>query len=618
MKPGQIASVYDLAKGGFKDDGIIAFAEQALEEARVEKWAAAGEQHCDWNRRAAMYFGKDKKDDNPYVQRPRENRTWRSLENQRYVLMDHVPVPEFLPRNPERDQAAATQLSQLGRFVYDVSNYRHAYAGFVHNMIVYGTGVLKTFWAPNDFGGLGMVRFAAQDPRTLFVAPGSRTLDEAPYVIAGGMEDIDGVIARYPEHEAQIRSAKMIMTEQQRKGSKWSRAFQMFGGRYVTQGATADESPDRQVEVLELYTRIPSVPGLDLQAKGKVDHRYRVIVVVAGQVVVANDWLPFEHGRLPFVSCQSRFYHDRVWGISDLEIVESLQQELNRMADKRNAWIELTYFPWIINPAGSGVPDEQMIHSPGTILHPSRPDHGMGFMTPPETGRHIQSRRFEIMTEIDEEIGTYVISAEHLRRNIQPTTIAQYREAGEAPVRMKIRFMEAPFQNVWMQAIDLMRQYYEPEIMVRIQDEQGREVTAMIDMNLVRQAVPRIDETEFEVRVGLTGNAAISRAARRQEIVEAVQAGAFNEQLALEARIALLDSVEFPGRAEVIAKWRAAEAARLAAEQAQQQAAQMQATRQSLQSTDPGEVAAGLQALPPDQFGQLAASMGGTQPPPAE
>jgi len=33
---------------------------------------------------------------------PRE-RAWRALENQRYVLMDHMPVPEFIGRNPDED-----------------------------------------------------------------------------------------------------------------------------------------------------------------------------------------------------------------------------------------------------------------------------------------------------------------------------------------------------------------------------------------------------------------------------------------------------------------------------------------------------------------------------------
>jgi len=98
---------------------------------------------------------------------------------------------------------------------------------------------------------------------------------------------------------------------------------------------------------------------------------------VAGTVIVRNDWLPYDHGRLLRLLSQSRYFHDRVWGISDLEIIESLQQELNRMADKRSAWIELSYFRDILNPANSGFPTSSSSRHPA--LFSTRPTLSMAW-----------------------------------------------------------------------------------------------------------------------------------------------------------------------------------------------------------------------------------------------
>ena len=214
--------------------------------------------------------------------------------------------------------------------------------------------------------------------------------------------------------------------------------------------------------------------------------------------------------------------------------------------------------------------------------------------------------------------GAFVISQEVLQRNIAPTTVSQVREAGESPVRLKMKLMEPGNRDMAIMIVSLMKQFYTDDMFVRML---GTDDSTKIGIRELRK-IKDVSELRYDIQVGLPAEVPLSRVRRFQQIVEAVNAGALNPNVPLKAREALLDASNFPNKGEILKEMRERDMMQKQVEVANAQAQVMTLAAQAkqaeaainppeqpdpLQSTNPAEVE---QALSNMDEQQLAALMG--------
>jgi len=396
--------------------------------------------------------------------------------------------------------------------------------------------------------------------------------DDAAYVLTVGSVDFDGAIMRMPKRADELKA--LVMGEAGFRNRGNTSIFASLNPRNLF-GANAglgDLDPQdtmaasqRGIEFVEAYIRVPSSPELammDLKDEGakkekeqeeKINpSRIHVVQVVGGKFVSYNEPLPFNHGMMPFVSSQSRHWPERIWGFSDGLAVEADTQELARMADRRASYIDLSYMPYLKNPTDSGVENNAFIQRPDSILNPHTGQSGQGidFLSPPPLGRHIQFRREELLSNIENVLGTFSLDLEAVRRNIKPTLAAQVREVGELPIRMKMERMRPADRKLAIMSVSMWQQFFPDDAKRSVLTDEGEDETIVISRNEIRE-IKDIEE-KFDIRVGITSETPLSKVLRQQQIIEIMQAWPKDTPLPHEMLEALLEASNFPGNRKII------------------------------------------------------------------
>lgn len=517
-----------------KDDKVLDWTKQAIEESRMARFKNVGNLTDEWDMAEKTYLNIDKSrtGKNVFNQAPRENMFFLVVELQKYTLMDNVPDPLFASRFPNRFEDEAFILNDLQDLSFEAGRFPMEYSRYIHDLLVLGTGIFRIWFDVKGFGGKGIASYKSVDPRSFFLSAGARVIEESSYCIQVSEIDVDEALARFPDKKDDIKnlSGDTIITK-----SNDTKSF--FRGMF----RSADKDSGRGVELVDVFVRD--------RGDGEIYHS----IVLGGKVVAKNPTpLGFNHGMYPFVSSQGRYNPNGFYGWMDYIYVDSVQRELDRLNDKRNAYTELSYFPYLLVPQGSGadMTDDKLAQKPGSIIRPTlSSSNTIRFLSPPPVGRHIQSRRLEAQDWIKKVVGTGQLSEQALQKNLQPTTVSQVVQAFEAPVRYKLRLMEPAIRDLALQSSSLMTQFFDEEIIVRFSDED----TATIDKERFRE-ISDIGEEQFIVKVGVPSHIPLNTAFRVSRVVDAVKNGAYNRELPIEARKSLMNAFGVPERKELIKK----------------------------------------------------------------
>lgn len=284
-----------------------------------------------------------------------------------------------------------------------------------------------------------------------FFDPNSYEIHDGRYCIHRYYEDLDVIKEKVEDgtYTAKKADIEKLSEESSDNGSQAFSAHQRVDG--VTGGNT---KPDGMVEVLEFW-------GDDC------------IIKVAGDVVLLMDYIPFYHGEKPFVKFIDYPVANEFYGIGEIEVIESLQEELNTTRSQRldNVTMAINNM-WKIRK-NAGIDIDQLVSRPNGVIEVDEMDDLEPLDIPDITEAGYKEEQI-IKDDIDRTTGVndYARGGSPARRETA-TTASLLSESANERFKLKIRLLEkTSFKRVGYQLVALNQQYITEETEVRVFDKE--------------------------------------------------------------------------------------------------------------------------------------------------
>jgi len=172
----------------YKDD-------KASLEARIvsnEQWYKS--RH--WNEMRNRYSQGSKKDE----QRPEPASAWlfNSIANKHADVMDNIPVPAILPREP-MDQSDAQTLSEVVPVILERNHFEDTYSSAAWYKLKNGVSITGVFWNSKAENGLGDIELKKLDVLNVFWEHGISDIQESKNLFIVKLVDNDVAQQRWPQ-----------------------------------------------------------------------------------------------------------------------------------------------------------------------------------------------------------------------------------------------------------------------------------------------------------------------------------------------------------------------------------------------------------------------------------
>lgn len=558
------------SKNTDKENKLLDVAQERLNNAKAEKVDMNGEPlHDKWKRLDKMYRGKHWGPVPEGKSAPVLNYTFSLVESSVPRLTDIAPeVLVKARRDPENDKLAEA-LTLVNSYLWYTNDMDRRNAESARVSLKLGTSIYKVYWDWDKYDGLGDVAYNVVHPMNFFPDPRAYDVQSMDYCFV--------CIPRSLEY--------------------FKRRFEDKGHLVVPDEGWSDtesgpEQSSEKVATLNEYWFRDEAGNLCLMYfAGDV-----VLDVIGGEYDGSNEPI-YRHNRFPF-SRQVNYPVDKnFWGLSEIEVVENIQRLVNSLEAQIIDNTRLMGNPiWVVDKSQSGLTEDDswvFDNTPGSVIWTMRDGvrREPGTPIPPHVANH-QERLIFAMEQI---LGVHDVVQGRKPTGVRAASaIIALQEAANVRVRQKAREMEYSLRELSEQSNWLVLEFYEEPRQLRLAGQelpftldvhealqermrQAAEDMGMIEPGLTPEAVgmeayqeqmgqvmQEVKFPEFDVEVKVGPSVPYSQSLLYQQSLEFYQAGLID-------RKAVLDTVQFPNREEIIARMEQREQAALAAMEEEQE-----------------------------------------------
>lgn len=241
------------------------------------------------------------------------------------------------------DVENAEAFTDLLKYQFEVTDMEDVIEELTKETLIYGTGIVKVSWRDN------MPYPELVDIFDFFPDPKARSDKELKYAIHRVQRDMED-LRQNPNYDPKA----LDRLEQEESSVDDSQERKQ---RLGVIGVNAQDSSRKRFTVYEYHG----------EYEGGV-----YIIAVAGNEVLRKD--PSPYGTVPFVVVNDHKVPHELYGIGEIEPIESLQNELNDIRNQRLDNVKLAINKmWGVLAGGVQFEDE-LVSRPGGIVHLTRPD----------------------------------------------------------------------------------------------------------------------------------------------------------------------------------------------------------------------------------------------------
>ena len=344
------------------------------------------------------------------------------------------------------------------------------------NTLMYGTSIVKTTWKFTE--KTIKVNTYEPDPRlsslkkrdvqeqkittynapfmeivpleNFYFDPSASDLEDARYVIHRYYEDLDIIKEKVKDGIYKAKEAEIDKLSE----DAYQYAENSFTSSQRVDGVTGGNSkPEGMVEVIEFW-------GDDC------------VIKIAGDIILDMDYNPFYHGERPFVRFLDYPVANEFYGIGEVEVIESLQEELNTTRSQRldNVTMVINNMWKVVR--NSNIDPNQLISRPNGIVEVEDPNDLTPLTVPDVTEAGYKEEQI-IKDDIDRTTGVndYTRGGNPARRETA-TTASLLSESANERFKLKIRLLEkTSFKQVGYHLVALNQQFITEDVEVRIFDK---------------------------------------------------------------------------------------------------------------------------------------------------
>jgi hypothetical protein len=363
------------------------------------------------------------------------------------------------------------------------------------------------------------------DPADIYIDPDATGLDNAAYVIH-----------RKTVTLKELKDNPNYSNVNQIKQASYADQYMDKLMRYRDEVPPKDKHKDL-VEILEYW-------GAD----------DRLIVVANRGVVLRDTPNPYNHKQIPFVELDDYRDPHRLYGQSELSVIDPLQREINSIRNQRRDYDNLALNPVIRMVPGTLRNPNSAVMAPGSVWMVSDLNSMDVFQLPQlqGTARDIEQQTAQDikMTTAIDEIGIGLLPDNPQRRSA--TEVVTSQQSAGRRFAMKIALLEEAVKKIGQLVFALNQQFLDQERMIQIIGERG--ATEWVKLG------PEDVRGDYYVDIETGSMLPKDEIAQRKEAIELLQyitpiitpVVGTSPQIILPIVRMVLDTFELPGKQEIV------------------------------------------------------------------
>lgn len=371
---------------------------------------------------------------------------FNTIANRHGDLMDSFPEPVMVEREPS-DKEEAEVLSKITKVVLDRNKFRQTYSDNAWYKIKEGTSCYHPAWDSGLEGGLGDITVKKVDLLRLYWEAGIDNIQDSPYVFALSVMPVDKLLAKYPALKGV--DLKVGVTLQS----------------YATQDAP--DLTDKAV-VIDCYYK--------LEVDGKLE--LHLDKLVGGLIVETTQGKKplYAHGKYPFVFDRMFPEEHSLLGFGLVDVIKSPQMYIDKLDQilTKNALVagkyRMLYKDGTIDPQELADLSKDFIKASGGL----REGEDYAILQANALPSSILEHRSRKIQELKEVSGANDVSRGASTSGVTAASaILALQEAGNKLSRAMIASTYDAYQEICIQIIELIAEFYTEPRKFRITNEQN-------------------------------------------------------------------------------------------------------------------------------------------------
>lgn len=508
------------------------------------------------------------------------------IESEIPIITDNRPDADVRPVGKPDKEIAQILKANMER-IWDENRMEKKKPRFVRDGCIYGDGWLKGYFDPELKEGLGDIAIDVCDPYSVYLDPFATGPEDCQYLLHVVKKPLSWVKAHYPsvmDGPEGLETTTDTGNRRQGRDSSGEGSEQITDStgaltQYVKKsGYNSKIYEGKAVEVIEAWIKDYTVEDFEAptdqtdengQPVMETQQRYkypkgRLVILAGGKVVDDKDFPYTRFSRPPFVQWKNYDVNQEQHGISEVDNLIPVQEEVNKrkakMIDHHN--LEANS-PWIY--AEGTVDPESLNDKPGQKIPVTKgfQDSVRRTQIPPLAADILASYESSVRAM---EIISGISATTQGRRPAgvtAGTAIHALQEATESKIRMKARNLEYAVEEIGKIIIDLMLQFYTEERMFRTYDKATN--TEMVGTMMVNteegkiyiNGKPQFDIQDYDVRVRAGSMMMTDREAKTDLELTMFKIGLTDQQ-------ACLEGIDYPNKEAVLARMQAKNQAAMA------------------------------------------------------
>ena len=443
------------------------------------------------------------------------------------------------------------------------------------NGLIYGTFIVGLFWDGKK-DKIGQIEPKIISPFNFFIDPMANEIDDAEYCGYATYKSLGELIKYYPDKAEELKKQATNTLDDD-----------------LTFGKNKDNVKD-QLLYIECYFRDYSTE-VEIENDEETGDKYKVTkmkypkgrrVIIAGDILLYDGENPYDTGKFPFVSWNCYKIPGQFWGMSEVEVLVTIQKEIcslyNDVID--NAHLNGNA-PWIIDK-NSGVEKGSLTNDKGLVVR-KNPGTEVRRETPPSMPAYIQNIINDLKYDVQVVSGVYDATRGERPASITSgVAIQALQDSSQGRIRLKTQNLEYLLTELGSMWVKYMQQFWTLPRTIRIMGGKYEPDSMPIMIEGQPISFKEVDKDmidgDFDIEIKTGSTMAVNRSAKFEQILRMAQTPAEDGMPLVDRRI-VLEYSELENVDDIIKRFD--EQAQMNAEQArieQERQANLQMQQQQL------------------------------------
>ena len=431
------------------------------------------------------------------------------------------------------------------------------------NGLIYGTFIIGLFWNGKK-DKIGQIEPKIISPFNFFIDPMANDVEDSEFCGYATYKSLGELIKNYPDKAEELRQNATNNLDDD-----------------LTFGKNKDNVKD-QLLYIECYFRDYSTE-ISIENDEETGDKYKVTkmkypngrrVIIAGDVLLYDGKNPYENGKFPFVAWTCYKIPNQFWGLSEVEVLISIQKEIcnlyNDVID--NAHLNGNA-PWILDK-NSGVEKGSLTNDKGLVIR-KNPGTEVRRETPPSMPAYIQNIINDLKYDVQVVSGVFDATRGEKPASITSgVAIQALQDSSQGRIRLKTQNLEYLLAELGSMWITYMQQFWDLPRTIRVMGNnyQPNEAPIIIDGKPVvfREVDKDMIDGDFDLEIKTGSTMAVNRSAKFEQILRMAQTPA-EDGMPLADRRMVLEYSDLDNVDDVIKRFREQAERNAMAQQEQQE-----------------------------------------------